>query len=181
MEEENQTEEFIDDNLAPDVDFDGVPDANALLPIAEYYAVLNSIEPKKGKIATTVMVNYSMKIVSGKYKGRMIFDNIVYRHADANVAERGMSNLKELLVANGVKSFSMRDAMDPSVGGRRIQRIKVGINPAKDGYDERNSVKRCFWINDEEIERVLTGTTETTTEGKAASFMSRKKNDDLPF
>lgn len=149
------TDAAIDyDSINPDdsddfrLGFADVSDEQGIEPIPAGMHHLRIVDVSKGRVkkedsdyfdAPTIRVEF--RVAAGEWEGRPIFENFV---VDPRL-EVSMKRLKALLRAIGYEnvdddgfSFNIMDWIDSEIDG------KVGIKPAKDGYDRQNNVREFY-------------------------------------
>jgi len=119
-------------NLAGLYDQDSAPDAPEfeLLPVGDYNGDIVKAELKPTRSGQ--MISLQIKLESG----RMVFDNLAIQCATSQQAEDiAKANIKKIGQTNNT---IIRDTADLELCKVRV---RIGIQPARDGYDERNVVK----------------------------------------
>lgn len=119
----------------PDQEYD-------LVPEGIYNADIEKAEIKDTKNGTGQYINIQLKIVGPTNAGRMVFAMLNIKNANPKAEEIGLRQLKELRIACGIAT--LRDT-DELIG--KTVKIKVKINPEKDGYKASNSVASYQSIN----------------------------------
>ncbi|HRV28833.1 MAG TPA: DUF669 domain-containing protein [Spirochaetia bacterium] len=113
-----------------------------LVPEGVYNADIEKAELKDTKNGTGQYINLQLKIIGPTSAGRVVFAMINIKNANPKAEEIGLRQLKELRTACGIAT--LRDT-DELIG--RTVKIKVKINPEKDGYKASNSVASYQSIN----------------------------------
>ena len=106
------------------------------IPEGWYQAQIAKAELKDTKDGTGQYINLQFSITGPSYEGRVIFGMLNIKNKSQQAEEIGRQQLGEVMRALGLARVQDTDEL---VGGR-IQ-IKVGVQPAKDGYEARNNVK----------------------------------------
>lgn len=107
------------------------------LPEGAYIAAVVSSEMKTTKAGDGTFLKMELDILDGKYKGRKIWWNINYTNPNAQCQNIGRSELKKLCAACG------KPAPKDTLEIHNIPfTIHLKVEPAKDGYDAGNRVKK---------------------------------------
>lgn len=112
------------------------------VPEGVYNADIEKAELKDTKNGTGQYINLQLKIIGPMSAGRVVFAMINIKNANPKAEEIGLRQLKELRTACGIAT--LRDT-DELIG--RTVKIKVKVNPEKDGYKASNSVASYQSIN----------------------------------
>lgn len=107
----------------------------SLVPEGSYNADIEKAELRQTKDGTGQYINLQMKILGPTSAGRVVFGTINIQNKSEKAEEIGLRQLKELRAALGMAA--LRDTDD--LVGRQVK-VKVKIQPEKDGYPARNSV-----------------------------------------
>lgn len=106
------------------------------IPAGDYSVYCSSAEIKDTKDGTGKYISCRFTVYEGEFNGRLIFQNITIKNRSEKATEIGKRDLSAFCRAVGV--FTPKDTSEltdkPLV-------IKVGIQPASDGYEARNNVK----------------------------------------
>lgn len=129
------------------------------VPLGDYVVMISASEMKTTKNGEGQYLQLTYDISEGEYTGRKVFDrlNLVNKNEQTQeIAQRALSAICRCVgVLHPKNSEELHDK--PMV-------IKVGIRPAKDGFEESNSVKGYFRTDGKDLKEV----TEETPKGKAA-------------
>ena len=108
------------------------------VPAGTYVAEIIESDVVETKSRSGQMVKLTWKISEGDYENRRIFDQINFRNANEVAQRIGQQMLGELCTACG-----LRGPLDDTEHLHGVPvRIKVAIDPAKDGYEAKNVIKR---------------------------------------
>ena len=108
------------------------------IPPGVYAAEVIESDVVQTKAGNGQMVKLTLRISEGEYENRRIFEQINYLNANEVAQRIGQQTLAELCTACGI-----RGPLDDTEHLHGVPiRIKVAIQPARDGYDARNTVKR---------------------------------------
>jgi hypothetical protein len=129
------------------------------LPLGEYPVMISASEMKTTKNGEGQYLQITFDVVEGEYAGRKVFDrlNLVNKNEQTQeIAQRALSAICRCVgILHPKNSEELHDK--PMV-------IKVGIRPAKDGFEESNSVKGYIRTDGKDLKEV----TEETPKGKVA-------------
>lgn len=119
------------------INTDGVQPMGARdpIPVGEYTMAIVQSEQKPTKDFTGKYLNLEIQVLDGKYKGARVFSllNLWNRSQEAvDIAKRELASIK--LATN------TPNPTDPSQFHNKPFIGKVGISPAKDGYDAKNKM-----------------------------------------
>lgn len=119
-------------------DVDNLPKGDGYKPIPAgwYTASIKSADVKPTKDDTGQYINFGFSIQGPTNAGRMIFGIINIRNKNPEAERIGLQQFGDIIRAVGLKRVQDTDELM----GQTLE-IKVSIDPAKDGYDERNNVK----------------------------------------
>ena len=119
-------------------DTDSLPKGDDYKPIPAgwYTASIKRADVKPTKDGTGQYVNFGFSIQGPTNSGRMIFGIINIRNKNPEAERIGLQQMGDIILAVGLKRVQDTDELL----GQSLE-IKVSIDPAKDGYDERNNVK----------------------------------------
>lgn len=112
----------------PEQSYDPVPEGL-------YNADIEKAEVKQTKDGTGQYINMQLKILGPTQSGRVVFGTINIQNKSEKAEEIGLRQLKELRAACGIASLRDTDELI----GRQVK-IKVKIQPEKDGYPARNTI-----------------------------------------
>lgn len=112
-----------------------------LLPNGKYHCQVTSVEEtetgENAKEPGTPMLKMEYTVMSGKYEGRKIWDNLV-------LGDSSLWKTKALLYAIGYTKEEVAspdfDFQPEEMFMERELTISLGRQPAKDGYEARNKV-----------------------------------------
>jgi hypothetical protein len=112
------------------------------IPKGEYHAIITKSEVKLTKKGDGQMANFEVQLLDDPYKGRKIFDAINFLNASSEQAEAiGKSRLASLAIACCFyDSEGDPQIVDTTLTHGIALNVKVGIQPAKDGYKEKNTI-----------------------------------------
>lgn len=117
--------------------------AYELLPAGDYIAMITSSETKATNSGTGSYIKLRFDIVDGAGKGRVIFTNLNMWNQNPTAVEIAQKDLSAICRAVNVMQLS-----DSSQLHDRPMIIKVGIQPAKDGYEASNAIKGYKPLNE---------------------------------
>ncbi len=108
----------------------------ATLPIGEYIAVIAASEMKETKSGSGQYLELVFDIIEGEHTGRKLWERLNLVNTNVMTQEIAQKTLSSICRAINVMNPKMSEELhDIPVC------VKVGIQPAKDGYDERNVIK----------------------------------------
>lgn len=119
---------FVTDQLPQGGGFDPIP-------AGDYTAKITEALVKKTKDGTGEYINVRYDIIGPKHEGRVIFGMINISNSSQRAEEIGRQQLGNLLRAIGLPKIEDSDEL---LGHDVV--IKVKVDPAKDGYDAKNTV-----------------------------------------
>lgn len=124
--------------LGEDYTLENMPESNfEPIPAGWYNAQTTSAELKDTKSGTGQYIAVRYDITGPTHEGRVIFFNINIRNTNATAENIGRQQLGDLMAAVGLQRVTDTDELV----GHHVQ-IQVVIEPAKDGYDASNRIKR---------------------------------------
>lgn len=108
-----------------------------LIEAGWYDAKVIKSERRPNKAGTAERLNFQFQIIGGKHNGRIVFLGLNYGHPDPKTNEISMGQMKSMYVA-----MALRGNIGSTEQFHNIpHKIKVAIDPAKDGFPERNEIK----------------------------------------
>lgn len=107
-----------------------------LLPAGWYDATISEAEVCITKSGSGQYVKLRLDIFGPTHEGRCVFSNININNHNPKAEEIGRKQLGAIMRALGLSRVKDTDQL---IGGNL--KIKVGISPAKDGYEASNQVK----------------------------------------
>ena len=107
----------------------------SLLPDGWYAAEIEESELRPAKSGGNYL-SLRFVISEGNYKNRKLFENLNIEHDNEVVVEIAMGTLATIIQSCGLTKIEDTDQLH----GKPMM-IKVGTEPAKDGYDARNNIK----------------------------------------
>lgn len=114
-----------------------------LLPAGEYVAMITSSETKATNSGNGSYIKLRFEIVDGTAKGRVLFTNLNMWNQNPKAVEIAQQDLSSIC-----RAISILQVADSSQLHDRPMIIKVGIQPAKDGYEASNSIKGYKPLNE---------------------------------
>ena len=107
-----------------------------LLPPAEYAVIITASEMKETKSGSGEYLELVYQVVDGEYSGRKLWDRLNILNANVTAQEIGQRSLSAICHAVGVLNPTDSDELHdkPFV-------VRVGTQPARDGYDAGNVIK----------------------------------------
>ena len=133
----------------------------ALLPEGRYRCIVSSSDIKENNAGTGDNLNLKIEIVSGEYAGRLVFENLCWRHESDKAVQIARARFAELCRAVGI----LAPADTEQLHDIPFDCI-IGIQKGSKGYSDSNKVKKYF----------------PRSEGQAAEKIEKKQaEDDLPF
>jgi hypothetical protein len=109
--------------------------ANDPIPAGWYKAVIAAAEEKTTKAQTGSYQQLQLEVIEGQYQGRKVFDNLNTNNPNQTAEDIAKRQVGAICRAVGVFTPSgWSDLQD------RPLMIKVGIKPAKDGYEASNKI-----------------------------------------
>jgi hypothetical protein len=129
-------------------DFDFNPDDyepqsdSAVLPAGDYAAAIVHSEIKSNKAGTGRYLNLSLEILDGEHAGRRVWDLLNLWNTNTQAQDIARRTLKSITVA--VDRPGTSNACE--LHGLPIG-IRLGIEPAQNGYEAKNKVKKYFPID----------------------------------
>lgn len=141
------------------------------LPIDDYEAIITESEMKDTKPKPNKepgkYLHLVFTIISGEYKDRKVFHQLNLVNANATTVDIAQRQLSAICRCVGVlhpkDSAELHDK--PLI-------ISVGIRPAKDGYEESNSIKGFTRVDGKELTDVVSDT--PAAKGAAATTAAKK-------
>jgi len=133
-----------------------------VLPVGYYTAMITSSESKPTKSGTGTILNLRFDILEGEHKGRIVFVGLnVYNQN--KVAE----NIAQSELGSICRAVNVMQLTDSSQLHNRPMKIKLAIQPAKDGYDAKNVIKEYSSLSSNQVATPTPQDTTVTTSGKA--------------
>lgn len=122
-----------------------------LLPPGDYKMIVTESTIKATKAGTGEYVAVKVQIVDGDKKGRTIFSNLNIKNPNPTAEGIGRRELADLTKAVGLVTLSDTAQLHgkPFVG-------RVGIEPAKDGFDASNRIKKWLPLNQPSTPEIIT-------------------------
>lgn len=108
-----------------------------LMPEGMYTMIVDASEVKTPKSGNGEMLSLTLKIVDGKYDGRLVFENITLQNANEKAVQIGKGKLSALCRAVGVLQLT-----DSTQLHDKPFLAKLKIGKARDGYEPRNEVAK---------------------------------------
>lgn len=99
-------------------------------------AVITSTEWKETKDKTGGYLALKIEIIDGNYKGRFIFENLNLQNSNEVAVRIAQETLAKICKAIGKEQVQNSEELH-----NIPMNIKIGVNPAKDGYDASNRIK----------------------------------------
>lgn len=112
------------------------------LPPGDYPVVIDKSEVKTTSSGTGSYINLTLKVVGSNHTGRLIFDRITTRNQSVQAQQIGDKRMQQLRIACGIPVLT-----DDQQLLQKQLIVTVGIEPAKDGYDAKNNVKKYIPLN----------------------------------
>lgn len=106
-----------------------------VLPAGEYEAVIVASELKPTQNGGGKYLKLELQILSGEYQNRKLFDNLNIENKNAQAVTIARGTLSAICRSVGVLT-----PHDSSELHNKPMRIKVKVQPARDGYDESNKI-----------------------------------------
>lgn len=107
-----------------------------IIPSGEYVAVITDTEWKDTKNKDGQYLSVKLEIIDGKYKGRVLFDNLNLNNKNETAVKIAQQTLASICLATN--KVNVNDSSElhnvPLI-------VKVGVQPAQNGYDESNRIK----------------------------------------
>lgn len=122
-----------------------------LLPAGDYKAIITESSIKATKAGTGEYVAVKVQIVDGPKKGRTVFANLNFKNPNPTAEQIGRRELADLTKAVGLVTIT-----DTAQLHNKPLLVKIGIEPAKDGYEATNRVKRWMPINQASTAEIIT-------------------------
>jgi len=111
------------------------PNSFDLLPAGEYEAVIVASELKPTSAGTGKYLKLQLQILNGEYQNRRLFDNLNIDNPNAEAVTIARGTLSAICRSVGVLT-----PHDSSELHNKPLRIKVKVQPARDGFDEQNKI-----------------------------------------
>jgi len=127
-----------------------------VIPSGDYTAMITSSEAKPTKSGTGTILNLRIDILEGEFKGRIIFAGLNVFNQNPTAQQIAQAELSAICHATGVMQLN-----DSSQLHNRPMKIKVGIQPAKDGYDAKNVIKGYSSLSSAPVQVSQTAATPT--------------------
>lgn len=115
------------------------PEDYSPIPVGDYLAAITEATEAKTKDYTGDMLKLTFTILDGKYKGRKVWENLnlVNRNPDTvAIAKRQLAML--------CRAINVLSPNNPAMLQGKPMTIKVAIEPAKDGYKEKNEISGYY-------------------------------------
>jgi hypothetical protein len=122
-----------------------------LIPAGDYKAIILESSIKATKAGTGEYVAVKVQIVDGEKKGRTVFANLNFKNPNPTAQQIGQRELADLTKAVGLVTLT-----DTAQLHGKPLTVRIGIEPAKDGYDAANRVKKWLPINQASTPEVIT-------------------------
>jgi hypothetical protein len=132
------------------------------LPVGYYTAMITSSESKPTKSGTGTILNLRFDILDGEFKGRIIFVGLNVFNASPVAEGIARSELGSICRAVNVMQLT-----DSSQLHSRPMKIKLAIQPAKDGYDAKNVIKEYSSLSSNPSTAPATQEATVVASGKA--------------
>jgi len=116
--------------------YDVIPD-NTLVN-----AVITSSEWKETKDKTGGYLALKYEIIDGNYKGRIIFENVNLQNSNATAVKIAQETLAKICNAIGKVTVQNSEELH-----NIPMSLKLGVNPAQNGYEPSNKIKSYSKIN----------------------------------
>lgn len=110
------------------------------IPPGKYTAVLVESELLQNKNGTGSYLKLKFQVMGGQYDGRNVWQNMTYKHTNAQAQQIGRKELNTLRLACGVP-----DLKDSTQLHGIAHQIEVKIEQS-DGYDPQNVIKNYYAI-----------------------------------
>ena len=145
----------------PDTDHVDERDTFSPIPKGEYRVVVESSEQKDSKNGSPMLV-LKVLVIDGDHEGRVIFENLILRHANEKTEEISLRKLKQLKLAVGKPNArEEHELWDVPV------LAKVTVEEDKSGeYGPRNRIQAFAPVEKAAPAR---STSKPATEAKAAT------------
>lgn len=134
----NNLNGLIPEDLPEDTGGDYTP-----LPAGEYSAIIIECELKETKAQDGHYLSFKYQIADGEYEGRYVFDIMNIKNKSDKATQIGLTQLNNLNKAIGKQIKDTSDCLNEVVF------LKLGIQPAKNDFPARNSVKSIKSYNSE--------------------------------
>lgn len=121
-----------------DLSFDSTGvSTNDVLPAKDYVMQVTATDVKANSKKNGMILKVEYTILEGDAKGRKIFGNINYKHANAKAQSIGQGQLAALMRAVGVTKMQNTSELHniPFIG-------RVKIRAAQGDYDEQNELSK---------------------------------------
>jgi len=142
------------------------------IPKGRYEVVVDRMEPKATKSGGT-MLSTAYQVVDGKYKGRLIFENINIENKN-NVAERiGRARLRDIGLACGITDVEDTDDLKHTPFD-----IEVDVEYSDYRKENENVVKKIYFDKNDDLVGVKQGVVNKMRDAEPASVGA---DDDIPF
>jgi len=129
-----------------------------LIPAGDYKAIVTESEIKTTKAGTGKYVSLKVQLVE---KNRIVFANINHDNPNPTAKSIGQRELADLTKAVGLVTLT-----DTAQLHNKPIMVRIGIEPAKDGYEASNRVKKWMPISDASTAEVITMPTAKPTGAK---------------
>jgi hypothetical protein len=115
----------------------------ALLPEGVYRVEVEEADTVSTKAGDGLMLKLTYRVIEGDREGAKVWSNLNVQNKSAKAQEIGQRDYSALCRAIGV--------MAPQEHEELLYKpitVKVGIEPGKDGYKDRNKITRIFYPGD---------------------------------
>lgn len=153
---------------APDVDPIG---SFEVLPIGEYLVAISESSQKENNKKTGQLLQFTLDIVDGEYKGRKLFERLNVVNENATAQKIAQQSLSAICYVTGV----LHPKRSEELHGKPF-RVRVGIRPAKGEYSESNNILEYKFSDGRKLKDALKGAkaAETTAPPAANGAPSAK-------
>jgi stress-induced morphogen len=105
------------------------------IPDGEYPVVIESAEAKPHADGHGKRLSFKVRIVSGEYRGRTLYDGLSVVHRNEMAQQIALKKLKTLIEVSGGKAQKPSDLVGVEVVA------KIGMSKGSNGYEPKNEVK----------------------------------------
>lgn len=131
------------------------------LPVGWYKAVITKSDYVPNKKGTGKVLKFMLSIVDGKYKGRTIPDNLNIEHIEETAQRIGKARLGDIC-----RSVNVLHPKDSSELHNKPLEVYIAIEPAQNGYPEKNVIKQYRKIEQAQQPAAPTGQSAATAQEK---------------
>lgn len=110
----------------------------SVVPAATYNVQIVKSDLKDNKAKNGKRLTFQLKILDGKYKGRMLFEGLNYIHPDSQTQQISRKVLTSMVKACGLKKIQSNTAELHKIP----LTVKVKIKPADGNYGEQNQITK---------------------------------------